>query len=116
MLEHKIYTDKTVLNEYILSLHQKFQPKTVKRKIASIKAFYHYLMYEEKISLNPFDKINVKFREPITLPRIIPETTISTFISTMYKQRRLAKTTYQSNMILRDIAVVELLFATGIRI
>lgn len=116
MLKHTIYTDKMVISEYISLLHQRFQPKTVKRKIASIKAFYHYLMYEEKISLNPFDKINVKFREPITLPRTIPETTISTFISTMYKQRRLAKTTYQSNMILRDIAVVELLFATGVRI
>lgn len=116
MLKHTIYTDKIVISEYISLLHQRFQPKTVKRKIASIKAFYHYLMYEEKISLNPFDKINVKFREPITLPRTIPETTISTFISTMYKQRRLAKTTYQNNMILRDIAVVELLFATGVRI
>lgn len=116
MLKHTIYTDKMVISEYISLLHQRFQPKTVKRKIASIKAFYHYLMYEEKISLNPFDKINVKFREPITLPRTIPETTISTFISTMYKQRQLAKTTYQSNMILRDIVVVELLFATGVRI
>lgn len=116
MLQHPVCTDKTVLNEYISLLHQKFQPKTVKRKIATIKAFYHYLMYEEKISLNPFDKINVKFREPITLPRIIPEATIATFISTMYKQRLLATTTYQSNTILRDIAVVELLFASGVRI
>lgn len=116
MLEQKIYTDKMVLNEYILLLHQKFQPKTVKRKIASIKAFYRYLVYEEKLPINPFDKINVKFREPITLPRIIPEPIISTFISTLYKQRLLAKTTYQSNAILRDIAVVELLFSTGVRI
>lgn len=116
MLDQKTYTDKLILNEYILLLHQKFQPKTVKRKIASIKAFYHYLVYEEKLPINPFDKINVKFREPITLPRIIPEPVISTFISTLYKQRILAKTTYQSNAILRDIAVVELLFATGVRI
>ncbi|MDO4277072.1 MAG: site-specific integrase [Eubacteriales bacterium] len=109
MLDQKTYTDKLVLNEYILLLHQKFQPKTVKRKIASIKAFYRYLVYEEKLPINPFDKINVKFREPIILPRIIPEPVISTFISTLYKQRLLAETTYQSNTILRDIAVVELL-------
>lgn len=34
----------------------------------------------------------------------------------MYKQRTLATTKYQSNARLRDITVVELLFATGVRI
>lgn len=113
MIQYPLCIDKSVLNEYISSLHQMYKPKTVKRKIAAIKAFYQYLMYEEKIPTNPFDKINIKFREPVTLPRVIPEATITTFISTMYKQRQQATTTYESNAILRDIAVVELLFATG---
>lgn len=116
MIQYPLCIDKSVLNEYISSLHQIYKPKTVKRKIAAIKAFYQYLMYEEKIPTNPFDKINIKFREPVTLPRVIPEATITTFISTMYKQRQQATTTYESNAILRDIAVVELLFATGVRI
>lgn len=116
MIQYPLCIDKSVLNEYISSLHQMYKPKTVKRKIAAIKAFYQYLMYEEKIPTNPFDKINIKFREPVTLPRVIPEATITTFISTMYKQRQQATTTYESNAILRDIAVVELLFATGVRI
>ena len=34
----------------------------------------------------------------------------------MYQQKQLARTTYQRNSILRDIAVIELLFATGVRI
>ena len=94
MQKYPDFTEKAYLNEYISSLHQQFQPKTAKRKIASIKAFYHYLMYEEKILTNPFDKINIKFREPITLPRTIPESIIETFISTMYKQRTLVTTKY----------------------
>lgn len=115
-LEYPSCIDKTTLNEYISSLHQKFQPKTAKRKIAVIKAFFQYLIYEETIAFNPFSKINVKFREPITLPRIIPEEIIAKFISTMYTEKLAASTTYQSNTILRDIAVVELLFATGVRV
>lgn len=116
MQKYPDFINKTYLNEYISSLHQQFQPKTAKRKIATIKAFYHYLIYEEKISLNPFDKINIKFREPITLPRTIPESIIESFISTIYKQRSLATSKYQRNAILRDITLVELLFATGVRI
>lgn len=34
----------------------------------------------------------------------------------MYKQRSLATTNYQRNSILRDITLVELLFATGVRV
>ena len=30
-----------VLEEFIGELHQKYRPKTVKRKIASLKAFFH---------------------------------------------------------------------------
>ena len=116
MLPYPDFIDKTTITEYISSLHQKYQPKTAKRKIASIKAFFHYLIYEDIIQINPLDKINIKFREPQTLPRTIPDTVIETFISTLYKQRSLAKTTYQSNAILRDITVIELLFATGVRI
>lgn len=109
-------TNKLRINEFIASIHRKFQPKTTKRKIASIKAFYHYLECEELIESNPFDKINVRFREPIRLPRIIPIHTIEIFITTLYNQRALAKSEYQRRSILRDIAVVELLFATGLRI
>ncbi len=110
------FVDKALLNEYIALLHTKYQPMTAKRKIATLKAFFHYLLLEEIISLNPFDKISTKFREPQTLPRTIPETIIQSLISDMYKQRSLASTPYQSKAILRDITVIELLFATGVRI
>ena len=81
-----------------------------------MKAFFHYLVYEELLSQNPFEKLNVKFREPQVLPRIVPNTIIEIFLRTMYKQKRLAPTTYKYNSILRDIAVIELLFATGVRV
>ena len=33
--------NSSTLEMYITSLHQQYQPKTVKRKIASLKAFFH---------------------------------------------------------------------------
>lgn len=53
--------DKEQIEDYITELHKKFKQKTVKRKIASIKAYYNYLEEREFIKENPFRKIKVKF-------------------------------------------------------
>ena len=105
-----------MLENYISHLHQSYKPKTVNRKIASLKPFFHYLEYKEIIDRNPFNKIHVKFREPVILPKTIPLRTVETFLATIYHQRNCAKTTYQRRNAIRDIAVIELLFSTGIRI
>lgn len=110
--------DATVdcLEAFIAFLHQAYKPKTAKRKIASVKAFFHYLEYKDLIIINPFNKIQVKFREPIILPKIIPLPALETLLRTIYKQHELAATTYQKRKTLQDITIVELLFSTGIRI
>ena len=104
------------LETHIAQLHQQYKPKTVKRKIASLKAFFHYLEYKDIIEHNPFNKIQVRFREPVILPKTIPLHTIDTFLSIIYRQRYNAKTDYQKRNALRDAAIIELLFATGMRI
>lgn len=106
----------SLLESHIAGLHQQYKPKTVKRKIASIKALFHYLEYKDLIDRNPFNKIQIRFREPVILPKTIPLHTVETFLSTIYSQRKTAKTDYQKRNALRDAAVAELLFATGMRI
>lgn len=104
------------LEQYIAGLHAQYKPKTVKRKIASVKALFHYLEYKDIINKNPFNKIQIHFREPVILPKTIPLSTVEIFLSTIYRQRENAKTPYQKRNALRDAAVAELLFATGMRI
>ena len=74
--------DKETLNSYLLYLHCMYKQKTVKRKIASVKALFHYLEEEEIISRNPFRKIKVKFKETLTLPRVIPREEIEMLLIT----------------------------------
>lgn len=105
-----------ILEHYIASLHQMYKPKTVKRKIASLKAFFHYLEYRELIEYNPFNKIQIKFREPVILPKTIPLHAVEAFLRTIYRQQQTAQTCYQQKNVIRDAAVIELLFATGMRI
>lgn len=58
----------------------------------------------------------MRFREPVILPKTISLHTIEAFLSIIYRQRYHAKTDYQKRNALRDAAVIELLFATGMRI
>lgn len=109
--------NKEVLNEYLLYLHRTYRQKTVKRKIASVKALFHYLEEEEIIEVNPFHKVKTKFKEEIILPKIIPRQTIEQLLNYIYKERKVKEyTEWHKKIILRDIAVVETLFSTGLRI
>lgn len=110
----EITTD--LLEHFIASLHQKYKPKTVKRKIASLKALFHYLEYKNIIVVNPLNKMQLKFREPVILPKVIPLHLIEALLTVMYREKDAAQTEYQKMSTLRDIAVIELLFATGMRI
>ena len=68
------------IENYVTEMHDIYKPKTVKRKIASIKALYHYLEFQDLISVNPFNKIRIHFRTPQTLPKTIPLHTIQTLL------------------------------------
>lgn len=104
------------IETYISSLHTLYKPRTVKRKIASIKAFYHHLEYRDIISITPFAKLQTRFREPLILPKTIPLHTIEQLLTEIYTQHSNAGTPYQKMHTLRDAAIIELLFMTGIRI
>lgn len=106
----------STLENYISFLNNIYKPKTVKRKLATIKAFFHYLEYKNIIQYNPFNKMITQFREPIILPKVIPLKTIEYFLSTIYNQMHYADTAFKKKNALRDAAISEILFSTGMRI
>ena len=108
--------DKSELNSYINMLHSLYKPKSAKRKIACIKAFYRYMEIEDIVDFNPFHKIIIKYKEPIKLPRTIPLNCIQDMLTHAYKQHSISFTTYQKEVTLRNIVVLELLFSTGMRV
>lgn len=109
--------DKENLNLYLVYLHRVYKQKTVKRKIASVKALFHYLEEEEVLEINPFRKVKTKFKEEIALPKIIPRDIIEQLLDHLYKKRTVKEySEWQKKIILRDTAIVETLFSTGLRI
>lgn len=106
-----VWPDQETLNQYIKHINQTFAPRSVKRKLASVSAFYHEMELCGKLEENPFDKLHIRIQSPRQLPRIIPEQVIQALLQSAYDS-------YMPGCreTLRDIVVLELLFSTGLRV
>jgi len=108
---------KHLIKTYLQTIYH-FKPKTVKRKIASLKAMFNYLEYENDDFINPFRKIKIRFKEPQTLPLVMTIGEVKKIFDVLYNDlnsnSKIETYTYKAQI--RNIAIVELLFATGIRI
>lgn len=105
--------DKDIINSYVKYLNETFVPRSVKRKLASVRAFYKTMEELEQIPQNPFDKLRLHIQYPRQLPRTIPEDLVQALLREAYSEYRRKG---EDIRVLRDIVVLELLFSTGIRV
>ena len=108
---------KEELKCYFLHL-SKFSKKTIKRKLAVLKTFFSYLEFESIIENNPFTKVRIKIKDDLILPKVLSLNEITRILQVLYKSKNevLDTTSYRYKEIIRDIAVIELLLASGIRV
>ncbi|MDR2883550.1 MAG: tyrosine-type recombinase/integrase [Deferribacteraceae bacterium] len=107
---------KSTISNYITYLHKTYMPQAAKRKLASVRAFLNYLEFEEIIDANPIRKIKTKFKEPKILPKIIPLRVIEQLLAAVHQEWANAKTAHANCAALRNVAIMEILFATGMRV
>ena len=97
----------TNLNSYILYLEKnKFSAATISRNIASLKAFYHYMCKEGLVAED--------VAETLHAPKI--EKKMPEILSTDEVVRLLEQPSGDTAKEIRDKAMLELLYATGIRV
>lgn len=111
--------DKNILKDYIRYLYTlELKPKSIKRKIATLKAFFNYLEFEEVIIVSPFRKMRISIKEQKSLPKTIDIKNIRKLFKYVYKIKSniLDTESFSYKVITRDIAILELLFATGLRV
>lgn len=108
---------KAEIREYIASLAN-LKPKSVKRKIASIKALFNYLEFEDLLITNPLRKLKIKIKEPRLLPVVLNMSEISKVYKVAFEIEKNIKnrTSYSYKEALRNLVVLELLFTTGARV
>lgn len=101
------YVAETHLNSYILDLEKNgMAPSTVSRNVASMKAFYLYLFRQGRIAVDP--------AEHLKAPKV--EKKIPDILSVQEMEKLLAQPSTRTAKGKRDKAMLELLYATGIRV
>lgn len=99
---------KSDIDKYLLHLKRmELSPKSVTRKLSSLKSFHHYLVEEKIIDENPFSLIS-KPKTPKTLPTVLNVEEVNRLIETVRKD--------QSVSGIRNQAMVELAYGSGLRV
>lgn len=117
-MNDKDFLNKNNIEDYITYLKSiSYKIKTIKRKIASLKAFFSFLTYQDYIKFNPFYKIKLKIKESFVLPKIITIDDLNKLFKVIEERIEITNNSkYAYKELLRDRAILELLLASGIRI
>lgn len=109
--------DRNILRSFFIS-KQEFKPRTIKRKMACLKAMFTYMEFSDLIDVNPFRKMQLKYNTPKYLPTVMNQTEVQSILEQAYTDRRDVQNqnSFAYQVKTRDICILEMLFATGIRV
>lgn len=91
--------------------------KTTKRKVASVNAFMRYMEWLFEDFDNPVRRVRIKLKEPKRLPVVMTKAETGRIFALLNENVQSGKGSIQSHKLaVRNRAVFELLFGTGMRI
>jgi len=93
--------DKRAVRAYMLHMHNQFARASINRKLSAIKGFFDYALREGVLEVNPFAHVR-SLKKAEELPRFMTPEEVIDLIEATDK--------------LRDQAILELLYSTGIRV
>lgn len=103
--------------EYITYLNKTLNLKdtSIRRKIVTLQNFYNFLDTQGIIQTNPFTKLKFNFRQEKKLPKTLPINDVSRLLKCLDEDTQ-KMSSYQQKLYKRDVALLDLLISTGIRI
>lgn len=116
LLSKDLDVSKDSIGQYLAYLNEHYELRSVKRKIVVLKIYFNFLLEEGLILESPFHNIKIKLPPNNSLPRTIPFRTIDALLIEAHSQVDKAGSKSARLQALRSAAVLELLFATGIRV
>ena len=112
----EISNDTLVKYVFHLSQERHLRDTTINRKLITLKMFFDYLHSKKLIEENYFQNCHFKFRKEKRLPKILTKNEISLLLKTATAERNSAKNELEVLLTSRNLALVDILISTGIRI
>ena len=101
-------SDKRAIRSWIVELSlKKISPKSINRKIATLKSFFKFLIKREVIEINPTTNIT-SLKTDQKIPNFLKEKDINFLFDNLILEKNFNGE--------RDMMILELLYGTGIRI
>ena len=106
------------LIKYIDSLRtiKKLKDSSIKRKIISLKIFTQYLYNYSIIDTYPFHRLKFKYKREHTLPKTLTIEEVKKLLYCITSSFSLTSSNFKIFEGTRDLAIIDLLISTGIRI
>ncbi|MBW1732268.1 MAG: site-specific tyrosine recombinase XerD, partial [Deltaproteobacteria bacterium] len=92
--------------KYVMAISRYMAPRSVARNLSAIKSFFRFLASEGEISVNP-----ARLVDSPRIPRTLPDT-----MTVAEVERLLENVAPTSPLGLRDRAMLELMYGTGVRV
>ncbi len=101
---YKQYSEKLITDYIKFLADQQLKNSSYIRKISSLRGFVKYLITIKELTKNPLQNLT-KIKENRILPKYLTNSEINKLLVTYHKSNNL-----------RDIAMIEILYATGVRV
>ena len=112
----RLFFNGDIVNDYFNDLinERKLKDTTISRKIITLKQYYNFLNENYNVK-NPFDKVKYRFKKEKRLPKTLTIQEVEKLLDTLYKSLDDASiyTKFESY---RDLAILDILISTGVRI
>lgn len=115
---NKLKCNKETLYSYItyLNLTCHLKNQSIKRRIIAIRQFYKFLEDIKEIKKDPLKDFRFKFKQERRLPKTLNVNEVCLLLKSAYYELECADSKYKYFEALRNVALLELLIGTGIRI
>jgi site-specific recombinase XerD len=103
-------------------LRQKdYQPTSIRRKLAALRALCNYWVRRNVLAASPFWRLRLNLGSARTLPRVLSADEVAALLREAARRARAHPAAARHGLgpgflAVRDLAIVELLFATGVRV
>jgi integrase/recombinase XerD len=105
--------DRNLVRGWLATMSQ-VKPRTIRRRLASLKSLFAALEQQENSASNPLAGFRSEVRIGISLPRTIARSTVRSLLRSI--RRQTDKPTSKLYGSLQETALVEMLFSTGMRV